>query len=274
MVSKTLKDHRAAKKAAQDLTERTMSIYGRPPMSANYARVIQRQKAAANRSNHSALHAASTSRPRRSNRPTVHVPAATSRRKTSTKPTARSAKQYLTAKTRSLNERAHARTAKRKNTSRTFSWSERTLIGMISISAICISIALLIDFSFNPERDAEHALEQLAKDYYTEYLYPNTIRNQTSDPSKVLASYTEQGYPTVRLRQLLHYNDDAKIEMKKYFDNQYYNCNTNSTTLRYFPVEPYGPKDYTVTYSYDCQDLREDSAQAQKSTESIRAIEK
>ncbi len=277
-------------------------------MSANYARVIQRKKAAANRpasrplksvckasavigrkaaatvsakiaaktSAKSSAKASSKASSRASSTLISNLSARVSAK--SKRSTSRPAVQIVSTKNHSLNARAKSRTAKRAakraTASLSFTWPERTLIGMISVSAICIGLALIMDFSFNPQRDAEHALERLARDYYTEYLYPNTIGDQTEQPGNILANFVNQGYPTVRLRQLLHYHDDAKIEMSKYFDNKYYHCDTNGTTLRYFPVEPYGPKDYKVTYSYSCTDLRADSVQAQGDSSSIRVIEK
>lgn len=131
-------------------------------------------------------------------------------------------------------------------------WPEWTLIGIVICSTLLIILALCMGFLKTPEEKAEAELEKIADAYYTEYLYPRLLGNLDNDPKAVLQVYYEIGVPTVYLRQLLHYNNDEYAGSEKYFERL--ECNTNTTGVKFFPVEPYGPRDYTVTYIWECED--------------------
>ena len=94
-------------------------------------------------------------------------------------------------------------------------------------------------------------LQKLAKNYYVEYLYPRLLGDIGVEPGKMLAEYKEKGVATTYLRQLLHYNHDENIEMAPLFQDA--GCDTNTTSVRYYPTEPYGPKNYTVEYNFRCR---------------------
>lgn len=129
------------------------------------------------------------------------------------------------------------------------------LLSLVIISALCVVCAFVVDLRFNPERDAMKTLNQLAKDYYIDYLYPNTLGRHLDDPASILSKFTESGLPTVRLRQLL-YSSTETTDAAQFFSNAYYRCDTNQTAVRYYPVAPYGPLDYTTQFHYACESLR------------------
>lgn len=133
--------------------------------------------------------------------------------------------------------------------------SEKSLLFIISVSACAVIAAFIFEISWDPVRDTEKLIARLADDYYTEYLYPSTLRNQFDNPEQILSTYAAIGLPDVRLRQLLIHND-AK-EANQLLSNQYYFCDTNRTTLRYYPTAPYGPRDYRIEYKYSCTGSQE-----------------
>ncbi len=135
------------------------------------------------------------------------------------------------------------------------SWREGALLSIVAVSTISIVISFIGTTAFHPDRDAEEALERISHEYYIEYLYPRILGSFRNQPATVLESYTESGLPTVRLRQILSYNDGAQASSSKYFSNKYYKCDTNQTYVRYYPVEPFGPQDYTAKYNYSCEKL-------------------
>lgn len=142
----------------------------------------------------------------------------------------------------------------RKNTTRKgaerrpLSWAEWGLIGIVALAGAMILVALIGGFFCAPSLRAERKLNQIADDYYIEYLYPRIVENNFENPGEKLAKYVESGAPTVYLRQLLHFKDDEKLA--KVFDEA--ECDTNSTSVRFYPVEPYGPRDYTVQTKMFC----------------------
>lgn len=114
-----------------------------------------------------------------------------------------------------------------------------------------VLIALATQLIKTPSERAEQALHRLANSYYVDYLYPRLLGNLDTEPAKVLAEYRDKGVATTYLRQLLHYNNDENIEVAPVFQNV--GCDTNTTHVRYFPTEPYGPRDYTVEYTFRCE---------------------
>lgn len=133
------------------------------------------------------------------------------------------------------------------------SWFERAVLGIIVACTICITVSLCADAAFDPARDAKTALEKLADDYYIEYLYPYVLGSQINNPEPVLSEYQTMGLPIVRLRQLLTYDRTKTGNYLKQISNEYVKCDTNMTSARFFPKEPYGPRDYEVTFTLSCQ---------------------
>lgn len=132
---------------------------------------------------------------------------------------------------------------------------EFLLLGAISTSAICIAVSLITVATFDPVRDAENALTTLADDYYIEFLYPRVLGSHINSPATILAKYTESGLPSVRLSQMLLYNNASHASYNSYFDNPYYKCDAGHSYLSFYPVQPYGPHDYTVKYVTSCEKL-------------------
>lgn len=130
---------------------------------------------------------------------------------------------------------------------------EYSLLGILAMSCLCIAVSLITVASFDPARDAENAMSTLADDYYIEFLYPRSLGAHINDPATILSRYAETGLPSVRLNQLLLYNDGSHVAYTRYFDNKYYKCDIGHSFLTFYPVAPYGPRDYTVRYSADCE---------------------
>lgn len=135
-----------------------------------------------------------------------------------------------------------------------FTWREAALISIIVLTTSCIGITLAADAAFDPARDAEQALLDLAGDYYIEFLYPSTLNYDFRDPEATLSEFQYAGFATIHLHQLLLYKDNtAKVVQP--FDNSYYRCNQNDSTVRIFPVAPWGPRDYRIEYNLKCTKL-------------------
>ncbi len=152
--------------------------------------------------------------------------------------------------------------------------SERwLLLSIVAACVVMVSIALLLETRDTPREKAEKQLATLSDDYYIEYLYPRLLGNLSNNPAEVLSEFTETGVPVTYLRQLLHYNDDEHAEMSETFAE--IDCDTNMTGVKYYPVEPYGPRDYKITYTWSCEQEREAEEKAKnKDTGRVEKIEK
>lgn len=135
-----------------------------------------------------------------------------------------------------------------------FTWREAAFVSILVLATSCIGITLAADAAFDPARDAEQTLLDLVDDYYVEFLYPSTLNYDFRDPEASLSEFQHAGFATIHLYQLLLYKDGA-AKFTKPFDNRYYRCNENDSTVRIFPVAPWGPRDYRVEYNLKCTKL-------------------
>lgn len=129
-------------------------------------------------------------------------------------------------------------------------WEDYVLLGTVGTCVVMILCAFLVRTIGTPEEQMQRKLEKLANEYYITYLYPRLLGDLKSEPSSMLAQYSDGGVATTYLRQLLHFNNDQFIELAPTF--QQFGCDTNNTSVRYFPIEPYGPKDYEIKFDYHC----------------------
>lgn len=138
------------------------------------------------------------------------------------------------------------RTSRRPVTLSRFTWREITLLSLIGTTASVIIATFILGNTLDPVKRSHHELERLANAYYIEYYYPHSLGKYLDQPETILKDYVEQGLPVVRLRQLLLYNNGQHADSIDVFTNSTYTCDTNSTYVRYYPFEPYGPRDYTL----------------------------
>ncbi len=170
------------------------------------------------------------------------------------------AKQTRSKRSASAKPQARRNVRTRSSTKRVaMTWREKTLLSLIATSAAMIAVTFAFSVLYDPIKRSERELEKLADAYYIEYLYPSVLGKSLNQPETILADYVSAGMPSVRLRQLLLYNDSKYSDSASIFSNSYYHCDTNKTYIRYFPVAPYGPRDYTVKYGTACERVSQNS---------------
>ena len=131
---------------------------------------------------------------------------------------------------------------------RRLTWSEWALMGIVLVAAVVIGLALSLQLMDSPAERAQKRLAVIADDYYVEYVYPRLTEAGTQP--ELLAEYADSGVPMTYLRQLLLYNDGEHRDEAEIFEAAA--CDTNATGVRYYPVEPYGPHDYTASFVWQC----------------------
>lgn len=170
------------------------------------------------------------------------------------------AKQTRSKRSASAKPQARRNVRARSSTKHVaMTWREKTLLSLIATSAAMIAVTFAFSALYDPIKRSERELEKLADAYYIEYLYPSVLGKSLNQPETILADYVSAGMPSVRLRQLLLYNDSKYSDSASIFSNSYYHCDTNKTYIRYFPVAPYGPRDYTVKYGTACERVSQNS---------------
>lgn len=133
---------------------------------------------------------------------------------------------------------------------------EKILLLIVTIACILVVLfTMMLQVWFTPKQRAERRLEELAREYYTIYLYPQATESGKK-PAEIFANYSDTGMPATHLRQLLLYNNGAHQDELTMFQNDKYYCDTNSTGVKYYPKEPYGPQDYEMEFYYNCEELK------------------
>lgn len=161
-----------------------------------------------------------------------------------------------TNKTKTSSTKVHNKTtSRRKPVAKKLSWSEITLLSIIGTSAVAIVFSFAFTAIFDPVKRSERELSKLADAYYIEYLYPRALGGKFDEAEAILKDFTVQGLPNVRLRQLLLFDEAKYASSAEIFSNPYYKCDTNKTYVRYYPIEPYGPRDYIVQYGTACEKI-------------------
>ena len=125
-------------------------------------------------------------------------------------------------------------------------------VGVI-VSVIMVALSLFVTFYYNPERVARRKLAELATTYYESYYHDKFM--ETIDPElkeEKMKLYEQTGFQPVLLRQLLLYQNGKYSDYKQYFEGDGLSCDKNTTSAKFYPVYPYGVKDYTVEYNLVC----------------------
>ena len=123
----------------------------------------------------------------------------------------------------------------------------------VMVSVVMVGVSLFVALYFNSEAVAKRKFEELAKTYYEDYYYDKFMNDV--DPEKkdtALSNSAKNGFHPVPLRQLLLYQNGKYSSYRGYFEKGDFNCDKNTTSATFYPVEPYGKTDYTVKYFYDC----------------------
>lgn len=129
---------------------------------------------------------------------------------------------------------------------------KRIIIGVIIAAIGAVIVGLMVGFFCNSERMTKMKLDEMAREYYEEYIYEDLINGAMSqaDIDGVMKRYEKWGFAPVALRQLLLYDNRKNMEHGG-FVKQY--CDENDTSVKFYPEQPYGKKSYRIEYNYKCE---------------------
>ncbi|MBR3180812.1 hypothetical protein IKF63_01905 [Candidatus Saccharibacteria bacterium] len=132
--------------------------------------------------------------------------------------------------------------------------ARKIVIAGIVISSVMVILSVVVAVFFNDEMIAHRKFEKIAKEYYENYYYPKFIETLSPEVyEQRMEIYSKTGLQPATLRQLLLYQNGKNSAYKKYFEKEHFSCDKNETSARFYPVAPYGTKDYTVEFKYTCQ---------------------
>lgn len=132
-----------------------------------------------------------------------------------------------------------------------WTWDKIALIMVVIASTLLIVASLVISIVLDPGRRARVTLERLSSEYYSDYLYSRLIGTNAS-AEDALKSYSESGIPTIYLRQILWYDGGKNRDRIEVFANERLVCDTNGTSVKFYPEPPYGKNDFRAEYQWSC----------------------
>ncbi|MBR3252654.1 hypothetical protein IKF84_01105 [Candidatus Saccharibacteria bacterium] len=132
-----------------------------------------------------------------------------------------------------------------------------TVIATIMLIVIGFNIFCLV---VTPEKLVKDEITAITSDYYENYFYNKVLDNNSlstdnadfnaSAMEKILKNYTNRGFASISLRQLLLSDDQKHIAATEHLEKY---CNLDRSNIKIYPEAPYNRQNYHVEYSYSCK---------------------
>lgn len=126
--------------------------------------------------------------------------------------------------------------------------AQRVVLSIIVILVLVVSGGIITLLNYDTKTQLETEINDLAETYYEDYFYPNVFSGNIS-MADVLAEFGESGLTEVTLRQLILNNPNLTTSDIHFLREH---CDQETTTVRYYPVEPYSNTDYRTEFNYNC----------------------
>ena len=131
--------------------------------------------------------------------------------------------------------------------------AKKITMTVIIVSAFLVLFSVVANNYFAPDKVAMRVLEKISRDYYENYYYDKFIAvNGATERQKIMDEFKESGFAPVLLRHLLLFDNERNKKYAGFFETSSYACDKNSTSIKIIPVEPFGKKDYEISYSLSC----------------------
>ncbi len=127
--------------------------------------------------------------------------------------------------------------------------AQNIVLTIIVLCMLMVILAVLATMFFKPERSVSKKIEELAANYYENNLYKTIADSKPDSYTDVIKKYEESGFSSVSLRQVLLFNNEVKTSTEKTITKY---CDENKTEVKFYPVSPYGVKDYRAEYKLSC----------------------
>ena len=129
------------------------------------------------------------------------------------------------------------------------SFAKKFMLIIVIILIAVVIIATICSFIFSNENEVKYQISKASSSYYEDYFYQSIFHAESvkSDDEGYtsLEKHHEKGFSAVKLSTILSYDSNYAN-----FLNQ--NCDTDRTTVKFFPDPPYDNKSYHVEYTYSC----------------------
>ena len=131
-------------------------------------------------------------------------------------------------------------------------WARRVVVGVIVATIVVVIVGLIASFFCNNERITQKKIDEMAREYYEGFIYPNLINGSMSQSeiAEAMKRYEKWGFAPVALRQLLLYDGKKNMQEGGFVKNY---CDENNTKAKIYPEAPYDKKSYRIEYEYKCE---------------------
>ena len=128
------------------------------------------------------------------------------------------------------------------------------MLGVIAVAFLVVGVAVACKFFFNDKALVERRLEEMSQEYYENYVYENLVNGRMSQQEirEIMDKYITRGFAAVHLRQLLAYKGGDADKGGDAGDLLKEHCDENTTSVKFYPEEPFDKKSYRIEYHYDC----------------------
>ncbi len=126
---------------------------------------------------------------------------------------------------------------------------------VIIVGILVVVASIIFTNLYHNSFFAEQKFDEIARNYYENTYYEEFLSEHNGEDLGEAFSKYHNGI-TVKLRQILNtefLNNNKNY--RSYFDTESYTCNTNTSTAKYLPHEPYGKKDYDLELNLKCEKL-------------------
>ena len=142
---------------------------------------------------------------------------------------------------------------RRKKSHKTISPVPLTILIIIVVVSIVVAIAFFFSAFTSTESIVKDKISALTKNFYENHLYVGVANTDSSADrntfENIMQKYAEDGFGTIRLRQILHFNSGMPASEKDFITSY---CDENRTYVKIYPEPPFSPESYRAEYHYSC----------------------
>lgn len=123
------------------------------------------------------------------------------------------------------------------------------MVGIVICMVIVATDIIVISLE-NPQKTAERKIRLIAEDYWENYFYDRFRGHR--EAKEAFSEYEKTGFPRVYLRQLLIFDNERHASSREILTKTY-KCDTNTTTVVFYPEAPFEKNNYRIEYKIACE---------------------
>ena len=138
--------------------------------------------------------------------------------------------------------------------------AKTSILSIIVIVMLTVTGFTIFCLIATPEHLVKTEIASIATDYYENYFYNSILENNSLTPDNpdfnkpimenILKDYTDRGFASISLRELLLYDNRKYTSATEYFEKY---CNLDRSNIKIYPEAPFNRQNYRIDYDYSCK---------------------